>query len=421
MNQLRQSSFVTKTLKESKLDQSINSQLLIRAGYIRQLMAGVYTYLPLGYRVLSKIEELIRNEMSKLSSQEVLMPAIHPKQNWETTNRWDSLDVLFKIKSQSNKEFALGPTHEEIATPLIGEFISSYKDLPLSIFQIQTKFRDEPRAKSGLFRGREFRMKDLYSFHLSENDLNDYYQKVLNSYLNIFNKCGLADLTYLTTASGGSFSKYSHEFQTVSGAGEDTIYIIPDTKIAVNKEIIQDQLALKELLPSGVTVNDLIEKKAVEVGNIFKLNTKFSDAFKLNAVGKDNDSLPILMGCYGLGPSRLMGTIVESFNDENGIIWPEEIAPYQVHLISLVKTEDEIEIAEKLYNDFKLQDIQVLYDDRKGVTAGQKFAESDLIGIPNRLVISSRSIKNGTLELKKRSSKKTTDLSFEKVIEYFLN
>ena len=329
---MKQSSLFSKTRKDvSAESDSINHRLLVKGGFISQLMSGVYTYLPLGLRVLKKIENIIREEMEKIGGQEILMPALHPKENWEVTGRWDTMDDLYKFKSHYTKiELALGPTHEEVVVPLAKQFIHSYKDLPKNLYQIQVKFRDEMRAKSGVLRGREFLMKDLYSFNATEKDLDDYYDAMINVYNNIYKRAGIGSKTYLTFASGGSFSKYSHEFQTETPAGEDIIYLCSKCKIAVNKEIIEEQ---KNCPKCGN--EELKEVKAIEVGNIFKLKTKFSDAFNLTFTDKAGKEHLVQMGCYGIGISRLLGTIVEINHDENGIIWPKEVAPFDIHLLSL--------------------------------------------------------------------------------------
>jgi prolyl-tRNA synthetase len=397
---MRQSQLFTKTRKEAPKDEvSINAQLLIRAGFVDKLMAGTYSFLPLGLRVFKKIENIIRQEMEALGASEILMPTLQPKENWETTGRWTQLDNLFRFVSYYSKiDYALGATHEEIVVPLMKKFIFSYKDLPTATFQIQNKFRDEKRAKSGILRGREFFMKDLYSFHANEQDLDVYYEKATKAYERIFLRTGVGEQTYFTYASGGTFSKYSHEFQTVSEAGEDLIYICDKCKIAINEEIVED---LKHQCPQcGNT--ELRKEKAVETGNIFKLMTKYSKSFELKFKDQEGSEKEVIMGCYGIGLNRLMGVAVELFHDEKGIIWPESIAPFAVHLISLGQNEE----AEKIYAELSVKGIEVLLDDRE-VSAGEKFADSDLIGIPYRVVISKKSLEAGGVELKKRSEKES--------------
>ncbi len=403
---MRFSQLITKTTKEAKqADPSRNAELLTRAGYIDKLMAGVYSYLPLGLRVLSKIENIIREEMNNIGASEVLMPAIQPREIWEQTGRWDKVDVLYKLKGAGDQDLALGATHEEVVTPLITQYVQSYRDLPKATYQIQTKFRNELRAKSGLLRGREFRMKDMYSFHADDADQDRFYQKSIQAYKNIYDRCGIGNITYVTYASGGIFSKYSHEFQTITEYGEDTIYQIPDTNIAINKEIIDDIEVLKELMPNYQNGDEekLVPIKAIEVGNIFKLGTKFADAFDKQYQDQNGELKNIHMGCYGIGPSRVMGTIAECLSDDKGLIWPEEIAPYKVHLISLTKNADEIKEIDTIYEMLKDKGIEVLYDDRTKISAGQKFSDADLIGIPHRVVISSKTLAERSVEYKKRT------------------
>lgn len=402
---LRQSQLLSKSIKDAPGEEdSINARLLMRAGFVRKLMAGTYSFLPLGLRVLTKIENIIREEMNAIGGQEILMPALQPADPWKQTGRWDKMeDILFRFKGAGDRDMTLGPTHEEIVTPLVGEFIRSYRDLPVSVYQIQTKYRNELRAKSGLLRGREFRMKDLYSFHGTESGLDEYYKRAQDAYMKIFERCGLGGLTYMTYASGGVFSKYSHEYQTVTEHGEDTIFLCEDCKIAVNKEIMED---LDHSCPE-CKKGDLKSVKAIEVGNIFKLMTRFSDSFGLSFQdenGKTQDK--VFMGCYGIGSSRLVGAVVEASHDDNGMIWPESIAPFSAHLVSLAKTEEEKKRADDIFDTLRRKGTEVLYDDREKVSAGAKFAESDLIGIPNRMVISSKTLAEGAVEVKCRKTGK---------------
>jgi len=408
-----QSQLFTKTKREAPKDEeAINAQLLIRAGFIDKTMAGVYSFLPLGWRVFKKIENIIRKEMEELGGQEILMPSLHPKANWEQTGRWGTYDSLFRFTSFYSKiDYALGPTHEEMISPLMGKFIFSYKDLPKYVFQIQNKFRDEKRAKSGLLRGREFFMKDLYSFHRDENDLDEYYEKAKKSYEKIFKTVGLDKLTYLTFASGGSFSKYSHEFQTLTPVGEDMIFVCDKCKIAVNKEIIGEQ----NDCPQCGNKN-LKEEKAIEVGNIFKLKTKYSTPFNLKYKDEKGELQDVIMGCYGIGLNRLMGTIVEIYHDEKGIIWPESVAPFKAHLIEIGNEKLEIrKKAEKLYNILQKAGVEVIYDDREDATAGEKFKDADLMGIPYRLVISEKT--NDKIEVKKRNEEKAKLVSEKEMLK----
>ena len=415
---MKQSILYTKTTKTTPSDEvAKNAKLLLKAGFVHKEMAGVYTYLPLGLLVLKKIENIIRKEMIGVGGQEILMPVLHPKTLWEKTGRWSTLESLFKFTGlNSNVEFALGPTHEEIITPLVQGQNISYKDLPIYLFQIQDKFRDEVRAKSGLLRGREFIMKDLYSFHTTEEDLDSYYEKVHAAYDRIFEAAGIGDITYFTFASGGTFSKYSHEFQTVSDSGEDTIYLCETCRVAVNHEIIGEQNSC----PTCGNKN-LNEKKAIEVGNIFKLKTKYSSAFNLTYKDKDGTNKPVIMGCYGIGLGRVMGTVVEARHDDGGIVWPLSIAPAHVHLLSIGSGDPDTlkETADRMYNSLIQSGIEVLYDDRSHVSAGEKFSDADLIGIPYRVVISEKLLKEKKVEIRDRKEKKVK-IVFETELVDFL-
>lgn len=410
---MRQSTLFTKTRKTAPKDEvAKNAQLLIRAGFIHKEMAGVYSYLPLGYRVLKNIEQIIREEMDAVGGQEMLMSALHPRENWEATGRWDGLDVLFKLKDGLEREYALGATHEEIITPLAKEYISSYRDLPFAAYQFQNKFRAEIRSKSGIMRGREFMMKDLYSFHVDQADLDTYYDRVIAAYHKIFERCGIGDRTYLTYASGGTFSKYSHEFQSLTEAGEDSIHLCETCKVAVNEEIIAEQ-------PKCPTCGGALKTAtAVEVGNIFKLGTKYSSAFNLTFKDESGTDKPVIMGCYGIGLGRVMGTIVELLADEHGIVWPEEVAPFSVHLLSISGgNPDVVAEADRLYNLMRENNVEVLYDDRD-VRAGEKFADADLIGLPQRILVSEKTMAAGGIEVSTRGQGATNLIPESGIIEY---
>ena len=407
---MKQSQLFTKTSKQAPKDEtSLNAQLLIRAGFVNKEFAGVYSILPLGLRVINKISNIIREEMNSTGAVEIQSSALQKKEIWEKTNRWNDelVDNWFKTKLKNDTELGLAFTHEEPISNLMTNFISSYKDLPVYVYDIRTVFRNEKRAKSGVMRGREFFWKALYSFSKNEEEHNKYYEKMKTVYEDIFKKVGLGDETFLTFASGGTFSKYSHEFQTISEAGEDTIYIDEEKNIAVNKEVYNEEV-LKDL---GLEKNNLIEKKAIEVGNIFSLGYKFSEPFGLKYKDEQSKDQLVYMGCYGIGISRLMGVIVELNNDENGIIWPETVAPFKVHLLSLGENEK----AEEIYNELTKNNIETLYDDRE-VSAGEKFADSDLIGIPYRLVISKKSLEKGGVEIKKRSEKENRIIKIEDIL-----
>ncbi|MFA6184861.1 MAG: aminoacyl--tRNA ligase-related protein [Candidatus Shapirobacteria bacterium] len=408
---MRYSQLFGKTSKTVASDaDSINAKLLTQGGFIQKEISGVYNYLPLGLRVLTKIQNIVREEMDKIGGQEILMPTMTQEESWVTTGR-NNMDVLFHLKGQGDTNLVLNPTHEEVVTPLAQKYIFSYRDLPVAVYQIQNKFRNEARAKSGLLRGREFNMKDLYSFHVDEDDLNRYYEIVKKAYFEIYKRLELDNITVLTFASGGAFSQFSHEFQTINESGEDTIYLCEKCKIAINKEIIDTQKTCPEC-----GSDKLKTVKAIEVGNIFKLRTKFSKAFNFYYSDSKGQEKIIEMGCYGIGPSRAMATIVETHNDSKGIIWPKSIAPYQVHLIGLDLFDENIKIqTEKIYQDLLDKNIEVLFDDRVDVTAGIKFADADLIGNPIRLVISKRSIENGGIEFKNRNEEKSEIIPFDKI------
>jgi prolyl-tRNA synthetase len=409
---MKQSQLAAKTQKETPKDEeSLNAILLCRAGFIDKLAAGIYSFLPLGWRVMQKIIGIVREEMQAVGGQEVFLPSLHPKENWIKTDRWETFDALFKLKGLGDKDYALGPTHEEIISPLAAKLIFSYKDLPLHLFQIQNKFRNETRAKSGLLRTREFLMKDLYSFHTNEADLDNYYEKVTDAYFRVFERCGLDEKTYLTLASGGTFSKYSHEFQTITQAGEDTIHICQQCDLAINEDIKTEN---SDCPDCGAA--DFQTVKSIEVGNIFKLGTKYSVPFGLKFREQDGKEKDVIMGCYGLGPARIMGTIAEISHDDKGIIWPENVAPYKYHLLILGENEAVKKEANALYEKLAETGTEVLYDDRE-LSAGEKFAEADLIGLPYRLVISAKTIAQKSVEIKKRNEKETRLVEFQELAE----
>lgn len=390
---------------------TINHKLLTQAGFIDQLMAGVYTYLPLGLIILRKIENVVRLEMNSIGGSEVLMPVLHPKSIWETTGGWNSIDILFKIKSQTGKDYALGQSEEEVITPLVMSRVNSYKDLPIAVYQIHWKFRDELRAKSGIMRGREFFMKDMYSFHHNNENFLEFYEIIKKSYLKIFKTLGLE--AKVTQASGGAFSKkISYEFMVLTDAGEDEILYCPKCDFCVNVEIAE--------MKTGETCHrcgdgKLEQGTAAEVGNVFDLGTKYPEDFKLDYLDENGKKQFPVMGCYGIGISRAMGVIVEKFHDERGIIWPEEIAPFKIHLVGLdLDSEEVYKKAENIYKLLQVEGVEVLFDDRAGVSAGAKFADADLIGIPYRVVISKRT--GEQLELKKRSEKETQFKTMEQVV-----
>ncbi|MFH1769393.1 MAG: aminoacyl--tRNA ligase-related protein [Parcubacteria group bacterium] len=407
------SQLFTRTRKEAPKDEvAKNAQLLIRGGFVHKEMAGVYSYLPLGLRVLNKIENIIREEMNVIGGQEVEMTVLQNKELWDLTDRWsdETVDAWFKTQLKSGSEVGLGFTHEEPLAAVMREHVNSYKDLPKYVYQIQTKFRKEFRAKSGILRGHEFLMKDLYSFNKTMEEQDAFYEQAKQAYMNIFNRCGIGEETFITFASGGVFSKYSHEFQTLCNAGEDTIYLDRKKKLAVNKEVYNDE-ALKE---AGVDEDEVKEEKAIEVGNIFKLGTKYSEALGLVFTDEAGESKPVIMGSYGIGLGRLMGTVVEVLSDDKGIVWPETIAPFKVHLIALEGVEAE---ADKLYDDLIDHGIEVIYDDRSDKAPGEKFADADLIGCPIRLVMSKKTVEDDSVEIKKRRSETVENIKLTKIVE----
>lgn len=398
---MRQSTLFTKTRREAPADEvSKNAQLLIRAGYIHKEMAGVYAYLPLGLRVLENIKRIVREEMNAISGQELIMTALQKKELWEKTNRWDDdiVDVWFKSELKAGGEVGFGWSHEEPIGEMMKNFITSYKDLPISVYQFQTKLRNELRAKSGIMRGREFVMKDMYSFASDEQSHLAYYESTKPAYMNVFKRLGIGDDTYITFAAGGAFTKFSHEFQTVCETGEDVTYIAKNKGIAINEEVLSDET----LANLGVAREELEKVNTAEVGNIFNFGQQKAEDLGLTVKDKDGNDTPVWMGSYGIGVTRLMGVLVEKFGDEKGIVWPKDVAPFQVHLVELSGGDESVkEKADALYEELTSKGAQVLYDDRDA-RAGEKFADSDLIGIPLRVIVSKKGIEAGTLECVRR-------------------
>ena len=398
---MRLSKLFTKTIREVPRDEkSINAQLLIKGGFIYKVMAGVYNYLPLGLRVLKKIENIIREEMNNIGGQEVLMSTLQGPEVWKKSGRWDDnvVDNWFKTKLANGLEIGIANTHEEPLTEMLTHYLNSYKDFPVYIYQFQNKFRNELRAKSGIMRVFEFIMKDLYSFSRTKEEFNKFYEKCATAYNRIYERVGIGDKTYRTIAGGGSFTNdFTDEFQTISSSGEDTIYIDEVKKLAINKEVYTE----KNILKFGFDKNKLKQEKSIEVGNIFPLGSKYSEALGLYYVDQDGQKKPIIMGSYGIGLGRLLGTIAEVRADDKGLIWPKEVAPFKVYLIDLDGVKKE---AEKIYRDLQNNDIEVLWDDRKE-SAGVKFKDADLIGIPTRLVISKKTLEKKSVEIKFRDKK----------------
>ena len=392
---MRLSKTFVKTLREAPKDEiARNGVLLTRAGYVHKEMAGVYDYLPLGLRVIENIKRIVREELDALGCQEVLMSSLQNPEPWEKTGRFNdqAVDIWFKTELSSGGKLGLAPTHEEPIVNMLKSYIASYKDLPLYIYQFQTKFRNELRAKSGLMRGREFLMKDLYSFHTSEEDLDRFYAEVEKAYTRIFERIGLGEDTYETFASGGIFSKYSHEYQTVLPVGEDTIYYNQDHSVVLNKEVYNDEV----LADLGVTGTEFAETTAAEVGNIFKLKFKYTEPLGLKFSSDNNEMKTVYMGCYGFGVSRVMGVIAEKFADEKGLCWPEAIAPFKYYLVGIGE-----EGAKKAEEWYKGRENEVLFDDRDA-RPGEKFADAELMGIPYRVVISDKTLSSDSAEVTSR-------------------
>ena len=409
-----QSKLFAQTKKTTPKDiEAISHKLLYRGDFIDQLGAGIYSFLPLGLRVHQKIIEIIRQEMQNLGAQEVLLPSLHPKKVWEKSGRWQTIKPpLFKLKDSHKKDFALGSTHEEVMTKIVQERVHSYKDLPIALFQFQTKFRNEIRYTGGLLRTREFTMKDLYSFHASQEDFERFYEKVAKAYLRIFKKCGLKAVR--VKASGLGFTNsFTDEFQILTPIGEDTVIYCEKCGFAQNKEIAKFKEG--DRCPQCGAL--LKQQRGIEVGNIFPLGTKYPQAFNFYFVDKNGEKKLPIMGSYGIGIGRLMATIIEIHHDDKGMIWPERVAPYKVHLIPVEIRERKVKtMADKIYQDLQAQEIEVLYDDRKQVSIGEKFAESDLIGVPLRIVVSKKTLLKDRVEIKKRSAKTPELIPIKKIL-----
>ena len=412
---MRQSQLFTKTRKTAPKDEvAKNAQLLIRAGYIHKEMAGSYSYLPLGRRVLLNIENIVREEMNKIGGQEVRMATLHPSEPWKQTGAWDKVDVVFKIMSRTEKEYTVGQSEEEIVTPIAQEYANSYKELPVAIYQIGQKYRDELRAKSGILRGREFTMKDMYSFHETQEDFDRFYNAAKEAYLKVYERCGLD--AKATEASGGSFTeKLSYEFMVLTDAGEDDILYCSECSYCVNVEVSQQKEG-DACTRCGTGV--MKRAKASEVGNIFDLGTKYAKDFSFTFKDRAGKPQYPIMGCFGIGITRLMGVIVEAISDEKGIVWPKSVAPFPVHLISIAGGNAElIGEADRIYELLAENGIEALYDDRD-VRAGEKFADADLIGIPTRFVVSEKTMAQGSVEAVNRKDGTTTLVPESGIIEY---
>jgi len=396
---MRLSQNFTHTLREAPADEvSRNAQLLIRAGFVYKVMAGVYAYTPLGLRVVENIKQIVREEMNAIGGQELIMTNLQAKEPWEETTRWSDevVDIWFKTKLQDGTDLGLAWSHEEAILAMMRQYVQSYKDLPIKVYQFQTKLRNELRAKAGIMRGREFVMKDMYSLHSSAEDLDAFYEQSIEAYKRCYDRFGIGDETFVTFASGGAFTKFSHEFQTICDAGEDILYVHRGKNIAVNEEVLDE--AVKEL---GISKDELEKVKSAEVGNIFNFGTEKCDQMNLHFTDKDGTEKPIYLGSYGIGITRVMGVIVEKFADDRGIVWPEQIAPAKVYLVQI--GQESKETADALYDELMGMGIEVIYDDRDE-RPGAKFADSELMGIPYRITVSDRLLGDEKFELTPRTT-----------------
>lgn len=408
---MRVSQLFTKTSKTAPADEiAKNAQLLIRAGYVYKVMAGVYAYTPLGLRVLENIKQIVREEMNAIGGQELIMSSLQKRETWEVTGRWDDevVDVWFKSKLKDDTEVGFGWSHEEAIIEMLKTFLKSYKDLPINVYQFQTKMRNELRAKSGIMRGREFIMKDMYSCSVDEAQHEAFYQATIEAYNRVYDRLGIGEDTYMTFASGGAFTQFSHEFQTICDAGEDVVYLHREKNIAVNEEVMSDE-SLAEL---GIKREELEKVKTAEVGNIFNFGTQKSADTGFTFTNKEGVEQLVHLGSYGIGITRVMGVIVEKFSDEAGIIWPEAVAPFRVYLATI---GDVTEQADELYADLQARGIEVLYDDRDA-RPGDKFADADLIGIPHRIVLSPRLVEQGSYEYKARTDTQAQVLTRDELV-----
>ena len=409
---MRISQNFTRTLKDAPADEvALNAQLLIRAGFVYKVMAGVYAYTPLGLRVVENIKQIVREEMNAVGGQELIMTNLQPKEVWESTTRWsdDVVDIWFKTKLQDGTDLGLAWSHEEPIMEMMRSYVKSYKDLPAKVYQFQTKLRNELRAKSGIMRGREFVMKDMYSLHSSAEDLDAFYNATIEAYKRCYDRFGIGEDTYVTFASGGAFTKFSHEFQTICDAGEDIIYLHRGKNIAVNEEVLED--AIKEL---GVSRDELEAVKTAEVGNIFNFGTEKSEQMNVMFTDKDGTQKPVYLGSYGIGITRVMGVIVEKFADEKGIVWPESIAPAKVYLVQIGGDESRAK-ADELYETLLSRGVEVIYDDRDE-RPGAKFADAELMGIPYRVTVSDRLLADGTYEFTPRTGGQSEVLTLEALL-----
>ena len=411
---MRRTKLVSKTRKDAPADeQAKNAQLLIKAGFIHKEMAGIYAYLPLGLMVLENIKQIVREEMYSIGGREIIMTSLQSKELWETTDRWDDekVDVWFKSQLKNGTEVGFGWSHEEPITNMMKNHINSYRDLPAYVYQFQTKMRNETRAKSGIMRCREFVMKDLYSYSVSEEEHKKFYDATTDAYMRVFERVGLGDITYFTYADGGAFTEFSHEFQTISDAGEDIVFVDEEKNIAINEEVMRDEV----LADLGVDRTKLVEKKAAEVGNIFSFGGTKSEQLGLYFTDKDGQQKPVILGSYGIGITRLMGVIVETFSDDKGMVWPENIAPSRVYLASLGDKDDVVTQAEEVYKALQDAGISVIFDDREA-SPGEKLADADLIGLPHRVVVGNKTVSENKVEYKSRAADESSLISLDELL-----
>ncbi|HZL07583.1 MAG TPA: aminoacyl--tRNA ligase-related protein [Candidatus Dormibacteraeota bacterium] len=410
---MRLSQLFTKTSKNVPANETArNAQLLIQAGFIHKEMAGVYSYLPLGLKVLENIKQIVREEMNAVDGQELIMTNLQPQEIWETTGRWDdeAVDVWFKTKLKDGADIGLAWSHEEPIVETMKQYVSSYKDLPVSVYQFQTKLRNELRAKSGIMRGREFVMKDMYSLTTGAAQHDAYYNSVIEAYKRVYDRVGLGKDTYVTFASGGAFTQFSHEFQTVCETGEDVIYLHRGKNIAINEEVLNED-SLKQL---GIQRDELEEVKSSEVGNIFNFGTDKSEKMNFTFTNEAGERQFIHLGSYGIGITRVMGVIAEKFADDKGLVWPEAVAPAKVYLARLGDADEVVKQADELYERLTASGVEVLYDDRD-TRPGEKFADADLLGIPYRVVISGKTVAGNSYELKARQAEQADQVSLNEL------
>lgn len=412
---MRFSQSFIKTLNNAPADEvAKNAQLLIRAGFVYKVMAGVYAYTPFGLKVLEKIKQIVREEMDAIGAQELIMSTLQKKETWDATGRWDDkvVDIWFKSSLKDGTEVGFGWSHEEAVIEMLKNYLNSYKDLPINIYQFQTKMRNELRSKSGIMRGREFVMKDMYSCSLDKNQHEAFYNNTIEAYNKIFDRLGIGQDTYITFASGGAFTEFSHEFQTVCEAGEDLIYLNETKNLAINQEVMNDE----NLAKLGIEKNELKLVKSAEVGNIFNFGIKKSEETDFYYTDQNDKKCFVYLGSYGIGITRLMGVIVEKFSDEKGIIWPESISPFKVYLLKINSDNPDVDKkADEIYNQLTSNDIEVLYDDR-AISAGRKFADSELIGVPHRITIGERNIRDNNYELFDRKNGQSNMLTYEQLL-----